>query len=71
MAKKQPGYIFSQEIRNTPRMTSRIAVILRGVSRSTSFKNSADRGKIKRDDPLISGEIKETRSIPRAVYAKA
>jgi len=54
---------FSHEIRNTPSITSRVAAILRWVILSTSFNNSADSGRMKSEEPLMSCDISETRSM--------
>jgi len=40
-------YNFSHEIRNTPRITSKIAAILRGVIFSTSFNKTAESNRMK------------------------
>src|SRR5581483_8627424 len=69
-ALKRP-YSFSQEIKTTPRITSSTAPILRAVSRSTSWRNSAESGRTKSDEPLISGEMIDTRSMLSAVKANA
>ena len=61
------GYIFSHEIRNTPTITSTVAPTFLGVSFSTSFRSKTESGRTKSDEPLISGEISETRSMLRAV----
>ncbi len=58
---------FSQEIRKTPRITSTVAPIFRGVSVSTSLRNSIDSGRTKREEAFTSGEIIETRSRLSAV----
>ena len=56
-------YIFSQEIKNTPRITNTVAPIFRGVSFSTSLSSRAESGRMNSDEPLISGEISETRFV--------
>src|SRR4030095_11914642 len=58
---------FSQEIRKTPRITSPVAPIFRGVSVSTSLRSSIDSGRTKREEAFTSGEIIETRSRLSAV----
>ena len=58
---------FSQEIRRTPRITSAVAPIFRGVSVSTSLRSSIDSGRTKREEAFTSGEIIETRSRLSAV----
>ena len=67
-APSQPASLgVSHEIRNTPKITSSTAPIFRGVSCSTSFRKSAESGNTNSEEPLINGEMIDTRSMLSAV----
>ena len=59
--------IFSQDIRNTPRITSSVAATLRRLSVSTSLRSKLERGRIKSEEAFTNGEMIETRSMLSAV----